>query len=70
MSHGGWGNTARLRKIVGWVERQRYPTNLVKRWVSLPQPNLLLLKAYPSSIGGWGNSDRLNPDYSLDELRN
>lgn len=47
-------NTARDRKIVGWVERKRYPTNPVKRWVSLPQPNLpaLLLKAYPSSIEG------------------
>ncbi|MBO3459011.1 hypothetical protein G7B40_010145 [Aetokthonos hydrillicola Thurmond2011] len=28
-------NTARLRKIVGWVERQRNPTNADKCWVTL-----------------------------------
>ncbi|MBW4588486.1 MAG: hypothetical protein KME33_25315 [Aetokthonos hydrillicola CCALA 1050] len=28
-------NTAQLRKIVGWVERQRNPTNPYKCWVTL-----------------------------------
>jgi hypothetical protein len=45
-------NTARLKRIVGWVKRsetQQIPSNA---WVSLPQPNLhqLRFRAYPSSI--------------------
>ncbi len=45
-------NTARLRRIVGWVKRSETQQIASHGWVSLPQPNLhqLQFRAYPSSI--------------------
>jgi hypothetical protein len=45
-------NTARLRRIVGWVKRSETQQIPSHSWVSLPQPNLphLRFRAYPSSI--------------------
>ncbi|MUG96032.1 hypothetical protein F7734_28270 [Scytonema sp. UIC 10036] len=57
------GNTARLREIVGWVERQRNPTNADKCWVSFLNPTYVIACFYAKPTQYWDGWDvASNPD--------